>query len=41
MYDLHNSLEDFPLVNPKPSVVLRAEDIVPSGKLSQKHPITT
>ncbi|KAI2998229.1 hypothetical protein CBS147346_8297 [Aspergillus niger] len=29
-YDLHNSLEDFPIVNPKPSVVLRAEDIVPS-----------
>ncbi|PYI01747.1 hypothetical protein BO78DRAFT_401122 [Aspergillus sclerotiicarbonarius CBS 121057] len=29
-YDLHNSLESIPLAKPKPSVVLRAEDIVSS-----------
>ncbi|KAE8354465.1 Gryzun, putative trafficking through golgi-domain-containing protein [Aspergillus coremiiformis] len=29
-YDIHRSLQDLPLVTPKPSVVLRAEDIISS-----------
>jgi hypothetical protein len=31
-YDIHKSLKDLPLVTPKPSIVLRAEDIISSGK---------
>lgn len=31
-YNIHQSLEEFPLEKPKPSVVLRAEDVVSSGK---------
>lgn len=31
-YNIHQSLEEFPLEKPKPSVVLRAEDAVSSGK---------
>lgn len=31
-YNIHKSLEEFPLEKPKPSVVLRAEDVASSGK---------
>ena len=31
-YDIHRSLEDITPVTPKPSVVLRAEDIISSGE---------
>jgi hypothetical protein len=31
-YDLHRSLEDMPAANPKPSVLLKDEDIVSCGK---------
>ncbi|KAI9039510.1 uncharacterized protein KD926_009384 [Aspergillus affinis] len=33
-YDLHHSLEDLPLVMPKPSIVLKAEDILSSATAS-------
>lgn len=32
-YDLHKSLEDFPVVRPKPAAVLKGEEVVSCCKL--------
>ncbi|THC98211.1 hypothetical protein EYZ11_002293 [Aspergillus tanneri] len=40
-YDIHQSLSDFPLEKPKPSVVLKAEDVLSSGDETSLHSPTS